>query len=262
MSDGAAVVAPPQPKPARRARSAVRFNVADWIAWQADAQGEVWREDARRQPASGARTQEPRPALPGQLRRRVTPLGQMAFRAATTLPEIARARFVFCSRHGEYRRTQLLLETLAVSAPPSPAEFSLSVHHALTGLLSIERKNGAGHTAVAAGVDSFGFGLLEAATCITARSDEPVLLVYADEPLPEEYGAFRVETQSVVLALLLVPPRGEEDMLLSVEAAGGHEPGRAATAQALEFMQFLESGAAEAVSQGASVRWRWRRARP
>jgi hypothetical protein len=89
-----------------------------------------------------------------------------------------------------------------------------------------------------------------------------VLLVYADEPLPEEYGAFRIETQSVVLALLLIPPRGEEDLLLSVEPASGHEPGRAATAQALEFMEFLQSGAGEAVSRGASVRWRWRRARP
>ena len=118
--------------------------------------------------ASGSTPDEPeiqwpaataRPSVPLILRRRVTPIGQAALRAAWAIPGIEQARFVFASRNGEFDRSLAMLTALAAGDSPSPADFSLGVHNALAGLLSIATRNSAGHTALAAGLDSFGHGL-------------------------------------------------------------------------------------------------------
>ena len=101
------------------------------------------------------------------LRRRATPLGQKIIGSALALESAVRdGRYVFASRHGEMSRTIRVLSDMAAGDPPSPAEFSMCVHHGLAGLLSIHAGNRKGHTALAAGADSFGYGLLEAAACL------------------------------------------------------------------------------------------------
>ena len=121
------------------------------------------------------------------LRRRISTIGQMAFRASYALSEQRTARFIFCSRHGESDRTLRILQSLAAKEPISPADFSLSVHNALAGLLSIAWGNTAGHTAISAGADSFGYGLLEAVACLKEGPSDPVMLVYFDDLLPQPY---------------------------------------------------------------------------
>lgn len=229
-----------------------RRDKADWRAW---AEGRAGPD-----PVLAA------PVLPTLLRRRVTAVGQAAFAAACGISDLAGARFIFCSRHGEFRRTKRLLDMLAAGEALSPAEFSLSVHNALAGLLSIEQGNGAGHTALAAGIDSFGSGLLEAAACIASGEEEKVLLVYFDEPLPEEYGAFGAEQGSLALAVALAPARGNgADMIVSFEPLApnrGRSAGLSATGQALDFIRFLLSSDGDGGSAGERVHWRWRRAAP
>jgi hypothetical protein len=228
--------------PARRTRR-------DWLAW-ADAA-------AVAETASGA---TPVP-LPTMLRRRVTPLGQLAFGASYPLAGAApvQPRFVFASRHGEFGRTLALLQTLAADEPVSPADFSLSVHNALAGLLSIAVKNPSGHTSVAAGSDSFASGLLEAASCVAAAPEQPSLLVYYDEPLPPPYSEVAFGTEaSLAMALLLVAPR-DVAIELECDPAESAESPLPATGQALDFLKFFLSGAAAGSSRGPRSVWRWRR---
>src|SRR5271168_3310513 len=140
----------------------------DWIAWSRgvkNPQSEIAKAGA---------------SLPLILRRRVSTIGQMAFRASHALSEQRTARFIFCSRHGEFDRTLRILRSLIAREPTSPTDFTLSVHNALAGLLSIAWGNTAGHTAIAAGADSFGYGLMEALACLKAESGAPVMLVYFD----------------------------------------------------------------------------------
>ncbi len=258
----AGAVALQRPGGAARPAVATRFAVADWMACSpALYDRQDWIGWARRAP--GPAIAPPPPLLPTALRRRISAIGQMAFRAVYGLDKASRARFVFCSRHGEYRRTKALLDAVAAREAPSPAEFSLSVHNALAGLLSIARNNEAGHTAVAAGSDSFGFGLLESVACLAAKPDEPVLLVYYDEPLPDVYAEFRDgEEATLALALLLSPARGDQsDLLVSCESKRTDDPPRPPpTEQALDFLRFLLSGENERSTPGGTVRWRWRRA--
>ncbi len=196
--------------------------------------------------------------LPAPLRRRVTPLGRRTLAAALALQPGADTRFIFSSRHGEYSRTASMLRSLAELGSVSPADFSLSVHHALAGLLSIATGSRKGHTALAAGDDTFGYGLIEASMCLAENPDEPVLVVHYDEPLPEIYS--ELEPQSVpasVVAMLLGAAQGQDD--IEIEAIPP-APGASVSALSAEFAAFLRSNEREGSAKGERFTWVWRRA--
>jgi hypothetical protein len=200
--------------------------------------------------------------LPMMLRRRATPLGQKVIGSALSLESAVRVgRYVFASRHGEMSRTIRILRDMAAGDPPSPTEFSMCVHHGLAGLLSIHAGNRKGHTALAAGADSFGYGLLEAASCLAEKPNEPVLLIYGDEPLPEPYDAFRDQHETalpVTLALALAPPDQSEDTI-KVSAILRRSEDQPAGCVVSSFLRFLLSGACSASGPGGRMQWNWSR---
>lgn len=169
-----------------------RFPALDSPASRIDIPVLAWAVWAGDDPtlSSGGALSAARP-LPMSLRRRVTPIGRLALEAAWTLCaglEGEPPRIVLSSRHGEYARTRGLLHSLAEGEGVSPAEFSLAVHHGLAGLLSIATGNRAGHNAVAAGGDTLGAALTEAAACLMT-GDRRVVLMHFDEALPPDYSA-------------------------------------------------------------------------
>lgn len=225
--------------PTRRSRAA-------WVAW---ARGVAPDPDAS-SPA----------ALRPLLRRRITQIGQMAFEAALTAQDVAKFRFVFASRHGEFRRTLSLLEALTGDDGVSPADFSLSVHNALMGLLSISSSNPRGHTTIASGEDTFLSALIESASTLAAEPDVPVLLVYYDEPLPAPYDAFNAPDETTLALAVLLKPVGD-GIAVNVEVDQSGVPGKAAaTSQALDFIRFLLSDADPAAAQIPPRPWRAQRA--
>ena len=232
------------------------FVVAEWeavspslrtpVAWAAWARGGTPDE-----------TTESQVPLPPLLRRRITPIGQMAFAAALGTPEISQTRLVFASRHGEFRRTLTLLEALAGSDGVSPADFSLSVHNALMGLLSMWAKNPRGHTTIASGTDTFLCALIEATAMLATDPTTPVLLVYYDEPLPAPYDSFNGPAETALaLALLLKSAGGGQQTDVEIEASSAD----ATTAQALGFIRFLLSDEYLAGSRALRLSWRAKRA--
>ncbi len=198
-----------------------------------------------------------RPPVPPSLRRRVSIPGQAALRAAWAMPSVDQARFVFASRHGEFERTLAMLNSLAAGEPPSPADFSLGVHNALAGLLSVATRNRAGHTALAAGIDSFGFGLMEAAAGLADHSDQRVVLVYHDAGPPDGYpDTVPPEAEAhLALALALAPPDVAPRRFVMTAEPTAVPPGEAAAAV---FLRFLRDQPAEASAAGESMRWTWR----
>jgi hypothetical protein len=206
---------------------ALSFRIAAWAAWPV---GDI--------------------ALPMSLRRRASPVGQRALTTALSVLPVGRMpRYVLSSRHGEITRTTGLLTALAEEGAVSPADFSMAVHHGLAGLLSIHTGNKEGHTAIAAGPDSFAYGLIESATTV-AESGKPVLHLHFDEALPEIYGPVADGLgHETILAMLLDPTEGESYSLDRAPAANG-------TADpAAGFVEFLSSGAAT----GGAGPWRWSR---
>jgi hypothetical protein len=192
-----------------------RFAVTAWSAW---APGRETPEDWRAWVGVAQSAIALGPvAVPMMLRRRTTDLGQRIIAAALACAEAAHAgRYVLASRHGEFSRTLRILRSLAARELPSPADFGMSVHNALAGLLSIHFGNMRGHTAIAAGLDTFGFGLMEAAACLAEQPQDPVLLIFGDEPLSGEFvtfGADDIELPLVVAVALRSPGAGDEGIL-------------------------------------------------
>nr|WP_158240595.1 beta-ketoacyl synthase chain length factor [Telmatospirillum siberiense] len=233
------------------------FHVVNWQAWSPERPtAEAWRLWAGTGSDTGPGPADGSAPVPMLLRRRVGALGQQALRAAWSMPQSASARLVFASRHGEFPRTLSIMDSLAAGEPVLPADFTLSVHHALAGLLSIARSNHHGHTAIAAGRDSFGCGLLEAAACLAEKPDEPVLFVYYDEQLPSPFSDFDEDGAPLAVALTLAAGGGSS-IGLTLSARPADMPVSRTPAE--DFLRFLLDRAPSAASPGERHLWRWTR---
>lgn len=239
--------------------------VRDWQAWSPACETRAaWRAWAGRAANDPADAIAPA-ALPMLMRRRLTPLGQkLAAAGLASTPPGPEPRYVLATRHGELARTVSILAALAADELPSPADFGVSVHHSLIGLLSIHAGNRAGHTAVVAGRDSFGFAFLEAAASLAEVPEQPVLLLFSSDALPAEYAAFADPDATgprLALAVTLATATGaapDETIIFSASPAMGQAP--TDTSAALDFLRFLLSGAPAVRSAGDRMDWRWRRA--
>jgi hypothetical protein len=240
----------------------LRFSILNWSAWSPERETRAawcaWAGTANE--GDGATKSADLPML---LRRRLSPFGQRLVGAisacATGLPP---ARYVLSTRHGELARALATLDAIEADGLPSPTDFSMSIHHALLGMLSIHAGNRLGHTALSAGWDSFANGLLEAATCIAERPDEPVILVHADDRLPQGYDAFREADDAalpLVVAIALGRPGGTSSNDVTLEPASAMAERPPAACMATDFLRFLLSDAPCARAIGRRTQWIWRR---
>ncbi len=139
------------------------------------------------------------------LRRRLSALGKgMIACAARATNGFGPMRSVFASRHGEPARTLPLLEDMAAGLDISPTQFSMNVHNAVAGIWSIARQDTSAITALGAGTETFGWGLLEA-FALHQEDGEPVLFVFGDDAVPEALSAAPPEPLHA-LALLIANP--------------------------------------------------------
>lgn len=241
----------------------LKFTVLDCYAWSPGrvSMAEQASSAMQNRDAPGERGADV--ALPAMLRRRLTQSGQLLMKAALSCAgDRQDVRYVLATRDGELTRTLNILAEVAQNQLPSPADFSVSVHHALLGLLSIHTKNKSGHTAVSAGEDSFAYGLLEAAGCLAQQDDEPVLLLYCDEPLPGPYVSFEesdAPRQPLVLALLLDKPAAAADVF-GLHFSAAQAGARRSPCLAHDFLEFMLSDRKHQTAVGADMTWEWSRA--
>ncbi|KQN77748.1 3-oxoacyl-ACP synthase [Duganella sp. Leaf61] len=190
-------------------------------------------------------------AMPPMLRRRAGFFGKMALEVAyECLDGRTDVPVVFCSRHGEVARAVELLSDLARGEPLSPTAFSMSVHNAHVGLLTIARKDRANHIALAAGGATIEHAVIEACGLL-ADGAASVLLVACDAPLPELFMPFRdgVE-QAHAWAWLLTAPVVEP-------AAGDPAAGDPAAGDPAAGASAADASVACAPAACASVTLRW-----
>lgn len=157
------------------------------------------------------------------VRRRLSTLSKAALKVAYDCVAGAHVRVVFASRHGELRRTTDILRSISAGQPVSPTAFSLSVLNAMTGMFGIARGDRSAASAISAGAQTLGYGLLEAHAQYATQSASPVLLVYADEPADPAYGTIEDEVQGGAIAVLLDSEAAAGQMVCSISRAG-HEP--------------------------------------
>lgn len=197
--------------------------------------------------------------MPPMLRRRAARQVRMAFEAAQACVQGRKnIPVVFCSRHGEVRRSLEILEPLARDEPISPAVFSLSVHNAISGLYSIAAEDTAPMTALAGGADGAAQGLIEACAQVAAGAEEVLLVVY-DEPLPELYQAYSDAPETAYAwAWLITAPQGRAySWSWQASSAIDYEP--ETEPFGLRMMRCLLSDAERQWLPGQGKQWCWRR---
>jgi hypothetical protein len=225
---------------------------------------EAWAEWARAPRRIGAGADPGVKAMPAMLRRRAGLLGKMALEVAyQCLDGRTDVPTVFCSRHGEVSRALELLTDLARGEPLSPTAFSMSVHNATAGLLTIARADRANHVALAAGAATIEHAVIEACGLL-ADGAPMVLLVASDCRLPDLFLPFQeCEEQPHAWAWLMKAAAegdaegGGEAIALrwsaSAQAPASGMPGGLAVAA------FLLGGADRMERCDGRLRWRWSR---
>lgn len=190
------------------------------------------------------------------LRRRLGPLGRGMLHCAGRVAEgLGPLASVFSSRHGDVTRTTPILDDLARGLPPSPTLFSMNVHNAVAGVWSIARQDPSPSTSLAAGPETFGWGLLEALSLHLATPANPVLFVYGEDLLPPPFRPFADQELPLHAVALLIGLPAAEHLVLTWEP--GREGPSAAVPQSLQVLQTLHSGHPQGPWAEASGAWSW-----
>lgn len=225
-----------------------RLHIAAWSAWAPSIETP---EEWGRWVAQGGAIQSVvldkcKPlSVPAMLRRRLSPLGALAVMQLEKLDvDLASIPMVFASEHGELQRTLGLLKSLSSGDELSPMQFSLSVHNANAGILSIAQNNRQNMTAVATANGELGPILLEAQAMLE-YSDAPfVACVIYDQPLPDVYQRLAVFPEFPYAAAFLLSkvPSGNGTSLtltLNNDAVDSFDH---STPQALHLIRFILTG--------------------
>lgn len=216
-----------------------RIPVGKWAAWGGASEG------ASTSPDLGY--------IEPLLRRRLSPLARAALHVANQCCQGQESvRFVYASRHGELNRTIELLHNLALGEPLSPTTFSLSVLNSAAGVFAIARADHAPATAVSAGAESFGFGLLEAYSQARANPDATIVYVYADGPPPSPIGSQAGDPPEIFAVGLLLA--GTANRFLAVGM--GRDAGTP-SAEPQSFACWRALNSSPTVWSSGNRRWHW-----
>ncbi|RLA06754.1 MAG: 3-oxoacyl-ACP synthase [Gammaproteobacteria bacterium] len=251
--------------------------IKGWSAWMPGIHAlEEWKAWAAGHAIPQAGSRPDVSGIPPMLRRRLSSLGKMALSVAFPLLEDVDTDipYVFSSRHGELERTVGLLKSLAGQEPLSPTQFSLSVHNAIAGVMSIATKNPSSITALSADLSTT---LLEAVAIMDEQSSQHLLCVVYDEPVPEIYaGQEGSPRHPFAIAFLVAPapsstetgPRQGNDLHLTFSICKNPDTPTAADTMAisttadgpppLAFLKFLLSPTVKELTlSGKRHGWHW-----
>lgn len=231
--------------------------IAAWSAWAPGLESlSAWTAWAATKTVPSGDGSPAIPFVDSLMRRRLSRFARMALHVAHDCAGNKTVdRTVFASRHGELQRTAAMLHDLGRANGVSPTDFSLSVHNAVAGVHSIVAKNRSPSVAIAAGEESFAYGLLEAAAQWQLNKNRSVLFVYADEPAPPEYRAFVSDNEYPHAVALLLASGAETSVRLARQPDAA--PGASAETQPLAFLRAWLSRLPQASWRGAGSTWRW-----
>ncbi len=159
----------------------------------------------------------PETIIPAGQRRRLPAFSRAVLR--TALPLLIKkphCPVIFTSPHGDLHSTVTLLTDIAKREALSPSLFGLSVHNAPTGALSLCLDQPGDHISIAGDTATLSAGLTEAYARLATNEAQSVVLIYADERLPEIYAAFDTASPGVFLAaeLTLSGDNGNTETLI------------------------------------------------
>jgi hypothetical protein len=242
----------------------ISFSVKNWYAWtptlEGNKEGTQWKQCLN--VPDNSQIPEIK-FVPPILRRRLSRLSRiMLYAANKCVPQKdSGIRKVFASRHGEIHRTVSILEEFYKQGVMSPAGFSLSVHNTGAGLYSIVTKDMSPSVSIAAGPETFFCSMIESAGWLRHHPSDPVLLVIADEPLPDVYHGFTRHESLFAAAFLLSSTGGKEHLKLKCDIDfGSDQPDETGDEpDVLQFLNWLSDRKKELAIRSRNAVWRWQK---
>ena len=228
----------------------VQFDIAQWCAWPScHADREVIA---------------PAPSLPfltAMQRRRLSALARLCFHVFwQVIPEEQSCGLVFCSRHGEAHRTLEMLQGIHRTEPVSPTAFSHSVHNAIPALISIARRDITEQVSIAQqGQDGMAAAFLEAAMMLHDPDIQQVVVICADEALPELYRPLTENFTCFPWAAAFRLQRGNSWRLTQSSFCAMADPAENYQPAPLQFIAALEQGRDNFRLEQNQQCWTWNR---
>ena len=229
------------------------FAISDWSGWCSNQAADLNIPYTAKLISSDCPDAS---AMPPMIRRKLNLLGRACAGVVMKLiPQDIDVPIVYCSQHGDIDRTMNVLNDLTIGEPISPTNFSLAVHNAICGVISIHTNNNASISALSFGQEGLIPVLLEAMGFMDA-GDSSVLCILCDTSLPEIFhdscayieipyaAAFMLNKEEGIGLELNQRPNDSETKALLL---GGCE--------ALKFMEFLESDRLEFLTMHNDCLW-------
>ncbi|MEH6496826.1 MAG: beta-ketoacyl synthase chain length factor [Pseudomonas marincola] len=176
----------------------------------------VSRWEIRKPTIDDGKTKPDVSKIPAPTRRRLNAFGKTAGGLVSEMIE-EQPLIVFASRYGDTERSVSILEQISNAEDISPMHFSLSVHNAVSGLLSIAWKIYEMQSVISAGENSLVMGLTEAFALIDAFPDKQILFVYVDTPLPDLFTEFDQLDAALNVGAILMTHNDCSDVGVSLE---------------------------------------------
>lgn len=133
-------------------------------------------------------------------KRRLSQITRMTIQVVHDLieevPEAVEYKQVFVSFRGEIEREFTINRGIIEDSEILPAGFSLSVFNTPIAAASLSLGLKAGYSVIYPSKSNFKDGLFGAAAPVLSGSEEKIILVYADEYVPDEYGALQPDNNS------------------------------------------------------------------
>ena len=182
-------------------------------------------------------------AIDAKQRRRLSPLAKLALAARQGLAQTADLaqidHILWCSSYGDEHKTLAILQDIARDEAPSPTAFATSVHNATAGLYSMLYHDDIPSTSMNVGHTEFAHALSYAHALLQSQAASQVLLVCADEPLPEIYAEQGLQ-QAYAMACVLQAPHTHQpaNLHLSNTEIKAQPHTDQTKPQALQFAEF------------------------
>ena len=185
-------------------------------------------------------------AIDAKQRRRLSPLAKLSLAARQALEQevdlVLTDHILWCSSYGDEHKTLAIMQDIARDEAPSPTAFATSVHNATAGLYSMLYQDDVATTSMNVGHTEFGNALWYAHALLQTHAANQVLLVCADQPLPDVYAQQDLQ-QAYAMACVLCRPEEHHPANLHISASEQLMQSLPSQAQAVRFAEFWQSDA-------------------
>ncbi len=221
-----------------------KFSIKQWSAWDLTDSGEL---------ADYRNTYSGQPALSGvksMVKRRMPPM-------AKAIHELSKddspMPIIYASKNAELSKTIKIIRQFGGDI--SPAMFSMSVHNAIPGLLSVVGHDDSLYSVIDSMSGVVEMAVLEALSLLTAH--QSVKVVYFEEPILSEFSDKNLDPNLGVVLKLIV--KAGNEMTLHCEPNESNKPSSQSHAVIKGFLAFLQGDLDNISHNYVRNSWLWQR---